>query len=403
MKITHIETLRVMKWPQNIWVQIHTDTGLVGLGETFYNAPGVQGSVLEHFGPMLIGRNPCEVERHWEAMFRVSEHAGYGGAELRAISALDMALWDLKGQAAGLPVYEMLGGATRRRVRLYATSLSHQQPAEIAKGLMDQGIFAIKGDPFISFCLESDGQFISAADIERGLRPVRAIRDAVGDAMEIAIDTHGKWNLPVAMKLAQAMEPYNILWFEDPMRMVCPETLKRLQEGTRIPLCISERLMTRWQFRQYIESGAARIVMPDLIWTGGISETHKIAILASAHEVPVAPHDCTGPVNMFACAQICMSAANVMIQEYLPVYHQGWYAEVVDPNLDVRDGWLYAPERPGIGTRLKPEVRGRSDTVIAVCKEARESYIDHWVAPPGLRSPRMEAETQKMREERGPR
>ena len=169
---------------------------------------------------------------------------------------------------------------------------------------------------------------------------------------------------------------------------------------SRTPVCVSERLLTRWQHRQYIENGSARIVMPDLIWTGGISETHKVAILASAHQVPIAPHDATGPVNIFACAQICMSAANVMMQEHVPSFYKGWYGDFVDPNLDIRDGFLHAPQRPGIGTRLRPEVRGRGDATVVVSDEPRESPIDAWGSVP-VRSAAMEAEVAALRRERG--
>jgi L-alanine-DL-glutamate epimerase-like enolase superfamily enzyme len=141
--------------------------------------------------------------------------------------------------------------------------------------------------------------------------------------------------------------------------------------------------------------------MPDLIWTGGISETHKIAILASAHQVPIAPHDATGPVNIFACAQICMSAANVMMQEHVPSFYKGWYGEIVDPNLDIHDGYLHAPQRPGIGTRLKPGLRDRSDAIVQVSDEPGEAFIDGWGDAP-VRSATMQAEVDRLRVERGP-
>ena len=401
MRITRIETIRVKAQPHLIWVQVHTDAGLTGLGETFYAPTVVQAAVHDHFGPLLIGRDPFEVERHWEAMFRLSDHAGYGGAEMRAISALDMALWDIKGQAAGVPVYELLGGAVRRRIRVYATGMPYEGAAELARRLLDEGITAMKGGPTIPLAQASDGQYLSARDLDRALKPFREIRDAVGPDMELANDGHGKWALPVAIRIAQAMEPLEPMWQEDLMPLLNPEALRRLQEATRTPVCVSERLLSRWQHRQYIENGAARIVMPDLIWTGGISETHKVAILASAHQVPLAPHDATGPVNIFACAQVCMSAPNAMIQEHVPAFHKGWYADFVEPNLDIRDGYLHAPQRPGIGTRLKPGVRDRPDAVVVASDEPGESPIDHWGASPA-RSEAMQAEVDRLRRERGP-
>ena len=149
MKITQVETIRIAEQPHNLWVQIHTDEGIVGLGETFYAASVVEAAIHDWFGPLLIGRDPFPIERHWEAMFRLSDHAGYGGAEMRAISALDIALWDIKGQALGVPVYELLGGAVRTKIRVYATSLQFHGAGEQAKGLLDEGITAMKGGPTI--------------------------------------------------------------------------------------------------------------------------------------------------------------------------------------------------------------------------------------------------------------
>ena len=401
MKITQIETIRIEEQPQIIWVHVYTDTGIVGLGETYYAPSVIQAAIHDFFGPLLIGRDPFEIERHWEAMFRLSDHAGYGGAEMRAISALDMALWDIKGQAVDLPVYELLGGAVRKRTRVYATAMPYEGAGEVARQLLDEGITAIKGGPTIPLAIGSDGQFLSPQDLDRALKPIREIRDAVGLDMQIANDGHGKWSLPVAIRIAQAMEPYEIMWQEDLMPLLNPEALLQLQEATRTPVCISERLLSRWQLRSFIENGAARIVMPDLIWTGGISETHKVAILASAHQVPIAPHDCTGPVNIFACAQICISSPNTMIQEFQPGFHKGWYNDFVDPNLDIRDGFLHAPQRPGIGTRLKPEVRERPDAMVIVSNEPKESHIDHWYPTPA-RSEAMESEVRRLRQERGP-
>ncbi|MBI4219729.1 MAG: mandelate racemase/muconate lactonizing enzyme family protein [Chloroflexi bacterium] len=396
MKITRIETIRVKEFPDIIWVQVHTDKkGLVGLGETWYAASTVQAAIHDHFGPLLIGRDPRHLERHWLDMFRLSDHAGYGGAEMRAISALDMALWDIKGQDAGLPVYELLGGAVRHRIRVYANAGSYDKCGELARRLLDLGFVAMKFGPTIPLALVSDGQFLAPKDLDRALRPIRDVRDSVGLDIQIANDGHGKWTLPVAIRIAQAMDPYEIMWQEDLMPLLNPESLQRLQESTKTPVCISERLLTRWQHRLFIESGAARIVMPDLIWTGGISETHKVATLASAHQVPVAPHDCTGPVNMFGCAQICMSAPNAMIMEHQREMWSGWYGKFVDPNIDIRDGWMYAPERPGIGTRLRPEVRDRPDAIVQVSDTPGESLIDAWDPTP-YRSDDMQRELDEV-------
>ena len=233
------------------------------------------------------------------------------------------------------------------------------------------------------------------------MQPIRDIRESVGMDMQIANDGHGKWTLPVAIRIAQAMEPYEIMWQEDLMPLMNPDALLRLQEATKTPICISERLLTRWQLRQFIENGSARIVMPDLIWTGGISETHKIAILASVHQVPFAPHDATGPVNIFACSHICMSSPNAMIQEHVPNYYKGWYNDFVDPNLDIRDGFLHAPQNPGIGTRLKLNVRDRADVSIKVSNEPGTSLVDTGYGSHFARTPKNQAWVDELEHQRG--
>ena len=397
MKISKIETIRVKQLPDIIWVQVYTDTGLVGLGESWYAASTMEAAVHDHFGPMLIGRDPLAVERHWLDMFKLSDHAGYGGAELRALSAIDMALWDIRGKHAGVPVYELLGGAVRKKIRVYATGAPYKGAGELAKELVADGIVAMKMGPTIPMATASDGQYIHPKDLDRALQPFRDVRDAVGDSIKIANDGHGKWSLPQAIQIAQAMEPFDIMWQEDLMPLMNPEALKRLQESTSTPVCISERLLSRWQLRPYIENGAARVVMPDLIWTGGISETWKIAVMASAYQVPVAPHDATGPVNIFACAQICMAAPNAMIMEHVRSYFNGWYADFVDPQVPIEHGWLHAPQEPGIGTRLRPEVRERSDVSIRTSdQDVRVGMHDEgWQGFDG-RSEEMEREIKEM-------
>ena len=376
MKIKHIETVRVSDPADVIWVRIHTDTGLIGLGETWYASKTVESAVHDHFAPLIVGRDPFAIERHWLNMFRLSDHAGYGGAELRAISAIDMALWDIKGQAAGVPVYELLGGAVRKKIRVYATGAPFVGAGDLARELIDDGMIAMKMGPTIPVATPSEGQYLSSKDLDLALQPFRDVRDAVGDGIKIANDGHGKWALPVAIQIAKAMEPLDIMWQEDLMPLLNPDALRQLQDATSTPVCISERLLTRWQFREFIENGSAQIVMPDLIWTGGISETHRIAIMASAHQVPVAPLDATGPVNIFACAHICMNSPNAMIMEHVRPYLYGWYGDFVDPLPPIEHGWLSAPQNPGIGTRLRPEVLERSDCETRVTDES--------VAIPGM-------------------
>jgi galactonate dehydratase len=208
------------------------------------------------------------------------------------------------------------------------------------------------------------GPHITPDQLKRGLEPVQKIRKAVGDKMEIAIELHSRWSLPAAIRIAKALEPYDVLWFEDSLTPDPVDDLARLVQETRLPICVSERLFTRYAFRQVLERKAAHIVMPDIIWTGGISESKKIANMAEAYHLPIAPHDCTGPVNIFACLQLCASCPNTMIMESVRAFYRGYYDRFVTNNLDVREGHIHFPESPGIGTSLRPEVLERKDAIV---------------------------------------
>jgi L-alanine-DL-glutamate epimerase-like enolase superfamily enzyme len=374
MEITKLETIRVKEFGSIIWVQVHTNKGHVGLGETWYAPAVVESAVHDLFSPILVGRDPLAIEKHWYDMFRLNDHFGYGGAETRAISAIDTALWDIAGQVTGQPIYNLLGGACRDRIRIYNTCGSYgniqdgrlvfEDPVRLAKSLLDSGITAMKCSPTDFLAEESQGQYLSSHDLDRALEPVRKIREAVGDSIAIANDGHARWNLTNAIRIAQAMEPLDMLWQEELLSTLNVDSHLRLAQNTKTPICVAERLISRYQYREFIEKGAAEIVMPDLIWTGGISETKKIAILASTYQLPVCPHDATGPVNVFACAHICMNIPNAMLMETVRAYYQGWYGRFVEPNLKIENGYLHAPEGPGLGTKLRADVRSRPDVSI---------------------------------------
>ncbi|MCL4499050.1 MAG: mandelate racemase/muconate lactonizing enzyme family protein, partial [Chloroflexi bacterium] len=259
----------------------------------------------------------------------------------------------------------------------------HEHAGELAQSLLAEGITAMKIWPFDQFAAGATptkvdtrgslhvpldyytvGQHITPEQLERGLESVKQIRRAVGNRMEIAIELHARWNLPSAIRIARALEPYDILWFEEALTPDPVDDLARLVQETRVPICVSERLFTRYAFRQVLERKAAHIVMPDIIWTGGISEGKKIATMAEAYHLPITPHDCTGPVNVFACLHLCASCPNTLLMESVRAFYRGYYDDIVTPNLNVRDGHLHFPTTPGLGARLRPEVFTRSDVTI---------------------------------------
>ena len=380
MRITQVETLRYPAQPNILWVRLHTDNGLIGLGETYYLPGAVEAVIHEMIVDFLVGQSPFDRERIWDSVFSWANFFGYAGAEMRALSAVDIALWDLVGQFTNQPIYNLLGGACRADIPVYNTCVNAgsfrdqddflERPAELAKSLLAQGIRALKIWPWDQFAPQLKGRvpmgpagwsavgpsgaLIHARDIEKGLESVRRIREAVGSDMEILIEGHSRWDLNCAIRIARAIEPYDVLWMEDMIKPDNAADLRRLAQETRVPLSVSERLITRFAFRDVLESGAARIIMPDLIWTGGITEGQKVATLADTYHLPIAPHDCTGLVALFANLHLCAASGNAMILETVRGFYQGgWYAEAYTDNIDVQSGRAQIPQGPGLGTRLR--------------------------------------------------
>jgi len=417
MKITKIETvwfeaLPQAEWarlnpkarqalPNNLWVQIHTDKGLVGLGETYYLPRAVAAIIHDIYAPLLIGRDARDIENHWANMAALANFCGSNGAEMRAISAIDVALWDLAGQNAGEPIYNMLGGRSRDRIPIYNTCVGYGKyddlnawlkgrAGELAQSLLAEGVTAMKIWPFDQFGPTLSGPVdtrkpmviwgaetaagplghgISNDDLAAGLKIVADIRAAVGTKMAIAIEGHARWDLPSATKIARALEPYDILWLEEIMPPDNVETYVRLKQATTIPLCQSERVFTRFGFRPWIEKGAADIIMPDLSWGGGLTEGRKIAAMADTYMLPVTCHDTIGPVALWAATHLMLHIPNGLILETVRGYIDGWYDDVVTDRIEVRDGHLHLPDRPGLGTRLRADLLARPGARIETTTE----------------------------------
>lgn len=397
MKVTALETIQLGEFPNVMWLRVHTDAGLVGLGETFFGANTVAAYVHETVAPYLLGKDPLPIDRHARQLYG---YLGFNstGAEARGNSAVDLALWDLFGKATGQPVYQLLGGASHDRVRIYNTCAGYRYvrarsvqavdnwglPAnrgagpyedldaflhradDLAQSLLDQGITGMKIWPFDPFAEASGGHYISDADLQTALEPFRKIRSAVGNVMDIMVEFHSLWDLPMAKKLAVALEEFNPFWYEDPIKMDNLAALAELARTTRVPITASETLGTRWSFRELLERRAAGIVMLDVSWCGGLSEARKIAAMAEAYQLPVAPHDCTGPVVFMASVHLSMNATNALIQETVRAFLSGWYTELVTRLPRIEQGYVYLPEGPGLGTELVPGLERRQDATVRV-------------------------------------
>jgi L-alanine-DL-glutamate epimerase-like enolase superfamily enzyme len=376
MKITAIETIYLARGVtvhagpiQWLWVRIHTDDGLTGLGET-YPWPEAEASVVRRaLAPVLLGRDPLRRDMLWADMFRAISYSGWAGAEMRAISAVDMALWDVAGKAAGVPVYQLLGGASRDRIRTYNTCYDHisfmTEPVRLARSLLDAGIGAMKIWPFDAMALKNGGQFITRHELREALEPLRLIKAEFGDEMEVAMEFHGYWNVQCAIQIARACEVYEPMWLEEMLPQDNLAVYAELAAATCLPLCVSERLMTRWSFRELLANGAARIIMPDISWCGGLSEAKKIATSAETMFRPVAPHNCGGPVLHAASLHLAANLPNLFILESVRRHYDDEYRGLVTRTFPCTDGGFDLPSGPGLGIELSTDTMARPDATVA--------------------------------------
>lgn len=393
MKITALETIQLEPFPYLVFIRVHTDEGLIGTSDTFYTTDAIAAFVHQTAAPMLLGTDPRMIERHWNAMYaRTVARWGGTGTEMRAISAIDAALWDILGQALGAPIYQLLGGLAQDRIPTYNTCggpmygsrgfrrdgegkgpledlwAQINEPEVLAEELLAEGIAAMKIWPFDSFALGGTGRSISDADLRAGLEPFRRIREAVGDRIEIMLEGHGYWDISTAKRIALAVEEYRPAWLEDLVLGHDIEQIAELKASTSTPILASELLITRYQYRPLMERRAADIVMVDPTWAGGITESRKIITMAESFGLPVALHDCTGPFTLLAGVHLALSAPNAIYQEHVRAYVRTWYGELVPSSITVTDGHILPPDGTGIGTALLPEVLERPDATVRITR-----------------------------------
>ena len=391
MKITAIKTFRVDEFANVLWVHVETDAGVTGLGETFYGAGAVEAHIHDTLAGRLIGQNPLNIEALHKEMVSLPMAQSSTGVEYRAASAIDIALWDLFGKVCNQPVHQMLGGLCWDKMRIYNTCAGTRyvrtnnikpvanwdlegstgpyedldgfmnRPAALAEDLLENGITAMKIWPFDPHAAEFKGQHISAQALRTALRPFEEIRKAVGDRIEIMLEMHCLWNLPAAMKIARAVEPYQPTWFEDPIRMNSPQALAEFAHSTTVMTCASETLGSRYPYKDMLDRDAMQVVMADLCWTGGLTEGRKIASMAETYHRPFAPHDCIGPVGFVAAVHMSFSQPNSLIQESVRAFYRGWYNELVTAMPKIAGGYVYPMEGPGLGVELLPAFFERSD------------------------------------------
>lgn len=341
VKITKLETFLVK--PRWLFLKVHTNVGVTGLGEPLLEgrALTVQTAIKE-IEPYLIGKDPRQVAHHWQAIYR---HAFYRGGPIltSALSGIDQALWDIKGKLLGVPVYEMLGGPTRQKVRVYA----HAKTFDVLKKRIEQGFTAFKTTP----ATKRPARIVdNMAFVEHAVAHIAEYRSIIGKERDVGIDFHGAIPPQMVKVLIKALEPYQPMFFEEPVVAHHFDLMAEMARMTHIPIASGERDFTKWGFREMLEKSAASIIQPDLCHAGGITEVRLIAGMAEAYYVAVAPHNPMGPISLAAGLQIAASIPNFLCQEQVSL-GEGY----IKQPFVVKNGYVDIPTGPGLGIELDEE------------------------------------------------
>lgn len=396
-RITALETLiphEVM--PGLMTLRIHTDAGkingqeVIGHGETYYIPTAAASVIHDFFAPRLLGSDALAIESHWRFLYERCTAFGGTGAELRALSAVDVALWDIAGQLNQQPVWRLLGGPVKDSIPVYNSSggpfygrsnrktpsatgwpghgdpgqpgplednwASMNTPGDLAKELVGLGYRGMKLWSFDAVYRRSGGHHLTQRDIDEGLEPFRAIRDQVGDDIELMLDGHGFFSLAAARQIAKAMEEVRPMWMEDVLRPDSIATMATFRAQINVPIAVSEMLVTADQYRQALEARAADYIMIDPTWVGGISATKRIAELAQIYNIPVLMHDCTGPLTLLSGVNIAASVTGVAFQETVRAHLATLYPLLIEEKIEITSGHLPLPEAPGIGARWRTDL-----------------------------------------------
>ncbi len=355
MKITKLTTYRIP--PRWMLLKIETDEGIVGWGE-----PVIEGkartveTAVEELSHYLIGQDPRRINDLWQVMYRGGFYRG-GAILMSAIAGIDQALWDIKGKALGVPVYELLGGLVRDKMKTYSW-VGGDRPADVI-----DGIRALREAGFDTFKLNGTEEFgfiDSAAAVDKAVGRIADIRAAFGKEIEFGIDFHGRVTAPMARVLLRELEPYRPLFVEEPVLAEQAEYYPRLAEATSIPLAAGERMYSRFEFKNVFKAGGIAIVQPDLSHAGGISECHKIASMAEAYDIALAPHCPLGPVALAACLQLDFVSYNAVLQEQSMGIHYNKDGELLDyvvnrEDFHIENGYIKPLPKPGLGVIIDEE------------------------------------------------
>lgn len=363
MKITDFKTAEVAGHGYSCFVKVFTDEGLVGLGECIHGGSGVT-RLIHDMACRLQGEDPLDVDRLFETLRRSYLFDGaLAGNVVTALAGIEIALWDLAGKALGVPIYRLLGGKFRDRLRLYADCHAGgddtlEANAAKARQVVAKGFTALKFDiDNLSHPAKHDpyNHTISPGELSYMVEKVAAIREAIGPNIDLAIDMHGRYDTHSAIRVAQALEPYTLLWLEEPVPPENIAAMREVKQSTATPICAGENLFLRWGFRELIETQAADIIMPDIPKCGGLSECRKVANLAELYYIPLAPHNVCSPIGTLASCHVCASIPNFLVLEWHWLDRPWWDEMVTDGRSIIENGHIALPEGPGLGVELNED------------------------------------------------
>jgi L-alanine-DL-glutamate epimerase-like enolase superfamily enzyme len=372
MKITSIKTAATRGHGMHLWVRITTDAGITGTGECVHG--GKQAiAIIQELEEKLIGRDPFAVDAIFEQMRRGHVFdGGDAGALITALTGIEIALWDLKGKALDTPIYELLGGKFRDKIRVYADcqvapGMNFDKIKKVVDEVLELGFTALKidvdidaygykGSEVAHFEKDLFNYTANQWEHERMVSLVDMVTTAAGRGIDVAADVHTRLDVPSAIRLAKALESYHLMWLEEPVPAENIDAMRTVTQSTSVPICSGENLYLRHGFRELIEKQAVNIIMPDIPKCGGLSECRKIANLAEIYYIPFAPHNVSSPIGTLASAHVCATVPNFLVLEFHWLYRDYWTTIIQEKINIIKDGFIHLDGRPGIGMELDEEV-----------------------------------------------
>ena len=365
MKITRVETLLVQSWRKTqdiaspwIFVQVYTDEGVVGLGDAT-NWPGgtIIKQAIDELGKLVIGENPFNIEFLYHKMYHALQQIGQTGAVIAAISGIEIALWDIVGKVTGQPIYNLIGGVCRDKIRFY----SHASTPEECVRLAEKGVTAIKA--YFPSPFPDNGERITTPrsitlqEEKKAFEHMKRCREAVGDDIDLATDVGCRYSTSAAIRLGNRLEEIGLLFYEEPVSPENIEALARVTASVNVPVCVGERRYTRFGFRDLIAAQAVDMIMPDVVRTGGIMETKKIAAMAESYYMHVSLHNPNNAVSTLSSLHVMANIPNALVLEYVDDEQDApWRNDLLTDPPEVERGYFRLPQKPGLGTELVMEV-----------------------------------------------